>query len=68
MLYDTETSEIIYVNKDNGRTWYKTKKGNYFLMYRTGEIVPKSEEDVKDFLGVNDVAKYIELFGKVVNA
>lgn len=68
LLYDTEVSTIIYTEQINNRIWYKTNKNNYFVFYRTGAIIPKTEEEVKDFLGKNDVDKYIELFGEVDNA
>ena len=64
LLYDTETSEMVYVDATNNRRMYKTQNGNYFVLYGNGEIVPKTEESAKDFLGKNDVPKYIELFGK----
>lgn len=68
LLYDTETSEIIYTDEFKERTWYMTKNKNYFIFYRYGSIVPKSEIEVKEFLGIYDVDKYIELFGEVQDA
>ena len=67
-MYDTETSEIIYINEYTNRRMYRTRKGNYFFMYPNGEIVPKTEDEVKIFLGENDTDKYIELFGNVEEA
>lgn len=67
-MYDTSTSDVIYINEMNGRKLFRTKKGNYFLMYANGEVVPKTEDEIKEFLGVNDTNKYIELFGEVEEA
>lgn len=64
LLYDTETSEKIFSDDIQNRVWHMTANGNYFVFYRTGEITPKTESQAKEFLGKNDVAKYIELFGE----
>ena len=64
LLYDTELSELVYHDEVKNRRWYKTPKGNYFVFYGTGEITPKTEENVKEYLGRNNVDKYIELFGE----
>lgn len=64
LLYDTETSELIHNDEINKRLWYLTPNGNYFCFFKNGDIVPKTEEAVKDYLGKNDVEKYIELFGE----
>ena len=64
LLYDTDTSELIYHDEMNERRWYKTKNGNYFVLYANGEIGTKSENAVKDYLGKNHVDKYIDLFGE----
>lgn len=67
-MYDTDTSEEIYLNENNNKRIFKTKKGNYFLMYANGEVVPKTEDEVKELLGLYDTDKYIELFGNVEEA
>lgn len=67
-LYDTSTSEEIYVDEWSNRHIFKTQKGNYFLLYGNGEIVPKTEDEIKEYLGEHDVEKYIELFGEVEDA
>ena len=64
LLYDTDSSELIYADESKGRRWYKTQNNSYFVLYGTGEIAPKTEESVRDYLGKNDVDKYIELFGE----
>lgn len=64
LLYDTDTSELIYHDEINRRRWYKTKNENYFVLYANGEIGPKTEDAVRDHLGKNNVEKYIELFGE----
>lgn len=63
-LYDTEISEMIYIDIYKSRTYFRTPNDNYFVFYRTGEIVPTSEKNIKDILGKNDISKYIELFGE----
>ena len=67
-MYDTDNSEEIYLDEMNNRRIFQTKKGNYFLLYPNGELVPKTEDEIKEFLGNNDTNKYIELFGKVEEA
>lgn len=64
LMYDTDNSELIHNDEVNKRRWYKTQNGNYFVVYRTGEIVPKTEENVREYLGKEDVKIYIKLFGK----
>lgn len=68
LLYNTKTSEIIYVDEMTNRKIFRTEKGNFFLFYPNGEIVPKTKEDIKEYLGLNDTDKYIELFGDVEEA
>lgn len=63
LLYDTETSELIHTDEKE-RKLYKTTKGNFFTMYPNGVIEPKTEENVKAFLGEVDVEKYIEIFNE----
>lgn len=67
-MYDTSTAELIFVVEDSNRKWYKTKKGNYFLLYPNGEIIAKTEDEVKEFLGEKSIEKYIQLFGEVEDA
>lgn len=64
LIYDTDNSELIHDDEVNKRRWYRTQNGNYFVVYRTGEMVPKTEESVKEYLGKNNVKVYIKLFGK----
>lgn len=68
LLYNTQNSEIIYVDEMTNRKIFRTEKGNFFLFYPNGEIVPKTKEDIKEYLGLNDTEKYIELFGDVEEA
>lgn len=67
-MYDTDVSEEIYLDEMTNRRIFRTKKGNYFLLYPNSEIVPKEEAEVKEFLGLNDTEKYIALFGEVEEA
>ena len=48
LLYNTQTSEIIYVDEMTNRKIFRTEKGNFFLFYPNGEIVPKTKEDIKE--------------------
>lgn len=68
LLYDTEDSTLIYVDEMNNRKLYQTKNGNFFTLYPTGEIQPKTEEATKEYLGRYDADKYIEIFGEVDEA
>lgn len=64
LLYDTETATLIYTDENKNRRWYLAVNGHYFVAFLNGQITPKTEEQVKEFLGVNDPDKYIELFGE----
>lgn len=64
LLYDTETSTVIHIEEDTKRRLYQTPNNNFFMLYPTGEIVPKTEQSVRDYLGKYNVPKYIELFGE----
>ncbi len=66
LLYDTETATVVHVEETSTtkRVLYKTPNGNFFMFFMTGEIVPKSEESTKEYLGKYNVPKYIELFGE----
>lgn len=64
LLYDTNTANIIHIEEDTNRILFQTQNNNFFMLYATGEIVPKSLESTKDYLGAKNVPKYIELFGE----
>ena len=64
LLYDTDTSTVLHVEEKTKRRLYQTPNKNYFMFYPTGEIIPKTEGSVKDYLGKYNVPKYIELFGE----
>lgn len=64
LLYDTDTAIIIHIEENTKRRLYQTLNGNFFMFYPTGEIVPKTEDSTKDYLGKYNVEKYIELFGE----
>lgn len=64
LLYDTDTAEIVHVEESTKRVLYMTQNKNFFMFYPTGEIVPKTEQSAKDYLGKYNVEKYIELFGQ----
>ena len=67
-MYDTSASDVIYINEMYGRKLFRTKNGNFFMFYPTGEIVPKTEDEAKEFLGLYDTDIYISLWGEVEEA
>lgn len=64
LLYDTETAIVVHIEEKTKRVLYQAPNGNFFMFFPTGEIVPKTEESTKDYLGKYNVPKYIELFGE----
>ena len=64
LLYDTDNATIIFVEEYTKRILYRTNNGNFFMFYSNGEIMPKTEESIKEYLGNYIVEKYIELFGE----
>ncbi len=64
LLYDTDTATIIHVEEDTKRVLYKAPGGSFFMFYPNGEIIPKTEQSTRDYLGKYNVEKYIELFGE----
>ena len=67
-LYNTDTAELIYFDATNKRRYYRTQKGAFFVLYQTGEIQPRTENSMRDFLGSVDTERYIEIFGEVEEA
>lgn len=63
-LYDTDRASIIHIEEDTGRILYQTSNGNFFMFYANFEIVPKTNESAREYLGKRNVEKYIELFGE----
>lgn len=68
LLYDTDKAELIYFDDVKDRTLYRAENGHFFTFYRNGQIIPRTDEAVKAYLGQRDVNKYIELFGNVEGA
>ena len=64
LLYDTKTATVVHTDESNNRILYVTANNNFFMLYQNGEIVPKTEQSAKDYLGKYNVGKYIELFGQ----
>lgn len=64
LLYDTETATQIHIEENTKRVLYQAPNGNFFMFYPVGEIVPKTEESTREYLGKHNVPKYIELFGE----
>lgn len=66
-LYDTATATLLYEDKSNyprNIDYYVTPKHNYFVVYSNKELQVVEEAFIKDILGKNDIAKYIEVFGE----
>ena len=63
-LYDTQTALVVHIEEDTRRCLYQTPNKNFFMFYPNGEIVPKTLQSTKDYLGKHNVPKYIELFGQ----
>lgn len=63
-LYDTDTATVIHYEENTKRILYQSPNSRFFMFYPNGEIVLKTEQSVKDYLGKYNVEKYIELFGK----
>lgn len=61
-LYDTTTSEVIYIG--NMEALYKTQNRAYFRTSSEG-IQPMGIEEVKEYLGIKDVDAYVKEFGSV---
>lgn len=64
-LYDTSTATIIYAGGSDAL--YRTKNNAYFRN-SSGEIIPMTEEEAKEWLGMVDADTYIQEFGKVEEA
>lgn len=64
LLYDTDTATVIHMEEDTKRVLYRAPNGNFFMFYPVGEIVPKTEESTKNYLGKYNIPKYVELFGE----
>lgn len=64
-MYDTTTSTIIYTGASD--SLYKTENKSYFRVTPEG-IIPMTEEETKEYLGVKDADAYIKEFGSVESA
>ena len=66
LLYDTETATLVF--KLSGQDYYRTKKGNFFLVsygiYKDGKIDLVEEKIIKHYLSTN-IELYTSLFGIV---
>ena len=64
-LYDTSTSLFIYTCPSRKYSLYRTKKGVFFRMYRSGELMVLPEKDVRRMIELfHPVELYEQLFGK----
>jgi len=68
LLYDTDKAELIYFDDKKDRYLYRAENGHFFTFFRTGQIIPRTENAVRDYLGQRNVKKYIEIFGEVEDA
>lgn len=64
-LYNTTTSSVIYAG--GTEALFKTENGAYFKTSNIG-IIPMTEDEVKEWLGVIDADTYIKEFGTVESA
>lgn len=64
VLYDTESSILLYFDEKEKRRYYMTRNQSYFILFPTGEIMVSSADFMKEFLGRHDIDKYIEVFGE----
>lgn len=62
LLYDTTLSAVIFA--DGTEALFKTKNGAYFRTTNEG-ILPLTEGEAKEWLGVIDADTYIKEFGTV---
>lgn len=64
LLFDTDTSELIYTDNEQRRQYYMTKSRRFFVVYRTGEMWVKTEDEMKQILGATEegVEVYIRIF------
>jgi len=70
-LYDTNTAERIYEELYLGkrRTLCRTTKGAWFIFYHANEeIVPKTDEEIMEYLGERDADLYMKYFDVVEEA
>lgn len=63
-LYDTDAAILLLYNESNGRRYYQTLNNGFFVAYPNGTIQVWTADAMKNFLGQNDIAKYIEVFGE----
>lgn len=61
-LYNTTTSTMLYSGA--GESLWKTENGSYFKIVMD-IIVPQTEEEAKEYLGMKDADMYIKEFGEV---
>lgn len=64
-MYDTTTSECLY--SGTSETLWKTENKSYFRATPEG-IIPMTEDEAKEYLGVKDADAYIKEFGSVESA
>jgi hypothetical protein len=64
LVYDTDKSTLLWQDNDERRSYYETKNGRFFIMYKTGEIDPISEDRVRDVLIEYAYNVYVKRFGE----
>ena len=65
LMYDTTTSTVLYTGAYE--TLWKTENKSYFRVTPEG-IIPMTEDEAKEYLGVKDADAYIKEFGSVESA
>jgi len=64
LLYDEDMSTLIFEDRDKRRKYYETAGKRFFVVYRTGEFAIKTEDSMKQILGMYDYDMYVKVFGK----
>lgn len=65
LMYDTTTSTALYAG--GSIAIWKTENDAYFKTSSEG-VTPMTEDEVKEYLGINDPDAYIAEFGEVESA
>lgn len=69
LLYDSETATLICNDEQHKKQYYKTKKKNYFMVnLATKELIPKTEDEIKQAIANVSIDDFINNFGKPEDA
>lgn len=71
-LYDTETAVLVFSNtstldeySDFTTEWYRKQNGEFFTIGNCVEVLPRTEDRARNFLGQVCSEQYEKLFGPV---